>query len=102
MKSLSEFPARRDNLLLTPSDIMPSLLSLMGLSDLIPGDVEGADYSSIMLGKKGKRPTSALYLNCSGQHGGKRGLRQSCSAQGLRCALWGEDCPKTFFTDYLF
>jgi arylsulfatase A-like enzyme len=28
-----------------------------------------------MLGKKAKRPTSALYLNCSGQHGGKRGLR---------------------------
>ena len=70
-----KIPARRDNLLLTPSDIMPSLLSLMGLSNLIPNDVEGADYSSIMLGKKGKRPTSALYLNCSGPHGGKRGLR---------------------------
>jgi hypothetical protein len=28
-----------------------------------------------MLGKKGNRPTSALYLNCSGPHGGRRGLR---------------------------
>jgi hypothetical protein len=47
----------------------------MGLSQLIPNDVEGADYSSIMFGKNGNRPTSALYLNCSGPHGGKRGLR---------------------------
>jgi arylsulfatase A-like enzyme len=70
-----KIPARRDNLLLTPSDMMPSLLGLMGLSDCLPNDIEGADYSSIMLGKKGKRPTSALYLNCSGQSGGKRGLR---------------------------
>ena len=72
---LGKIPARKDNLLLTPSDIMPSLLGLMGLSDFIPNDVEGADYSSIMLGKEGKRPTSALYLNCSGPHGGRRGLR---------------------------
>ncbi len=70
-----KIPPRRDNLLLTPPDIMPSLLTLMGLSDLLPNDVEGADYSSIMLGKKGNRPTSALYLNCSGPHGGRRGLR---------------------------
>jgi hypothetical protein len=54
---------------------MPSLLGLMGLSDLIPIDIEGADYSSIMLGKKGDKPASALYLNCSGPHGGRRGLR---------------------------
>lgn len=70
-----KIPARKDDLLLTPSDIMPSLLGLMGLSDRLPNDVEGADYSLIMLGKKGKRPTSALYLNCSGPHGGRRGLR---------------------------
>jgi arylsulfatase A-like enzyme len=68
-------PARRDDLLLTPADIMPSLLGLMGLSVSIPNDVEGADYSSIILGKEGERPESALYLNCSGPHGGKRGLR---------------------------
>jgi hypothetical protein len=45
------------------------------LSDSIPDDVEGKNYSSIMLGKRGKRPNSALYLNCSSPNGGPRGLR---------------------------
>jgi len=54
---------------------MPSLLGLMGLTQSVPGDVEGSDYSAIMLGRPGTRPTSALYLNCSGQRGGNRGLR---------------------------
>jgi len=68
-------PPHRDDLLLTPADIMPSLLGLMGLKDSTPSDVEGTDYSSIMLGQSGSRPASALYLNCSGPHGGPRGLR---------------------------
>jgi hypothetical protein len=55
--------------------MMPSLLGLMGLNDSIPRDVEGSDYSSIMLGQPGIRPTSALFLNCSGSYGGPRGLR---------------------------
>jgi len=67
--------SRRDNLLLSPADIMPSLLGLLGLTHHIPNDVEGRDYSSIMLDKPGTRPTSALYLNCSGSNGGNRGLR---------------------------
>jgi hypothetical protein len=54
---------------------MPSLLGLMGLTDCIPRDVEGSDYSSTMLGRPGPRPTSALYLVCVGQRGGRRGLR---------------------------
>jgi uncharacterized sulfatase len=70
-----KIPARRDNLLLGPADMMPSLLGLMGLADHIPSDTEGSNYSAIMLGKPGARPTSALYLNCSGQRGGHRGLR---------------------------
>ncbi len=70
-----KIPARRDNLLLSPADMMPSLLGLMGLADRIDHDVEGSDYSSIMLGKSGTRPTSALYLTCGGPRGGTRGLR---------------------------
>ncbi|MBW7989866.1 MAG: prepilin-type N-terminal cleavage/methylation domain-containing protein, partial [Planctomycetes bacterium] len=27
-------------------------------------------------------------------------LYQSCSAQGLRCSLWWENCPILFFTDH--
>lgn len=68
-------PARRDDLLLSPADMMPSLLGLIGLDDRIDHDVEGSDYSSIMLGKSGTRPTSALYLTCGGPRGGTRGLR---------------------------
>ena len=68
-------PARRDDLLLTPPDIMPSLLGLMGLTSNTPNDVEGADYSSIMLGKSVARPKSALYLRCAGPRGGARGVR---------------------------
>lgn len=70
-----KIPARRDDLLLTPADIMPSLLGLIGLADCIPRDVEGSDYSSIMRGKPGSRPTSALYLVCAGPRGGTRGVR---------------------------
>lgn len=70
-----KIPPRRDDLLLTPADMMPSLLGLMGLENTIPRDVEGSDYSSIMFGQPGTRPTSALYLTCSGSHGGPRGLR---------------------------
>ena len=70
-----KIPARRDDLLLTPADIMPSLLGLMKLADCIPRDVEGSDYSSIMLGRGGRRPTSALYLVCTGPRVGTRGLR---------------------------
>ena len=68
-------PARRDDLLLTPPDIMPSLLGLMGLASSMPNDVEGRDYSSIMLGKSAARPKSALYLRCAGPRGGARGVR---------------------------
>ena len=50
-------------------------MGLMGLAQSIPNDVEGRDYSAIMLGRPGTRPKSALYLNCSGLNGGNRGLR---------------------------
>jgi len=70
-----KIPSRRDDLLLTPADMMPSLLGLMGLAGQIPGDVEGRDYSSIMLGRTGARPASALYLTCTGPEGGTRGIR---------------------------
>ena len=68
-------PARRDDLLLSPADMMPSLLGLMGLASRLPYDVEGRDCSSVMLGKVGTRPTSALYLRCAGPRGGSRGVR---------------------------
>lgn len=72
-------PPRRDNLLLSVPDMMPTLLGLMGLADAIPTAVEGRDYSSLMLGKGGTRFQSALYLNVdpTGAERGARGVRTS-------------------------
>lgn len=55
---------RVDNLLLSSPDIMPTLLGLAGLSELIPNQVEGRDFSSLFMGKESsiQRPTSALYM----------------------------------------
>ena len=68
---------RRDDLLLNVPDAMPSLLSLMGLSHQIPEDVEGSDYSGVILGEDTHRPSSALYLVMTPDWpgGGRRGLR---------------------------
>ncbi len=69
-------PARRDDLLLSVPDVMPSLLGLMGLESAIPAGRQGTDLSAAFLGRPCARPTSALYLDTwlSGE-GGARGLR---------------------------
>ncbi len=68
---------RRDDLLLSVPDVMPSLLNLMGLGDEVPKCVEGSDYSDAILGKDVPRPDSALYLVMTPEWpgGGRRGLR---------------------------
>lgn len=68
---------RRDDLLISVPDVMPTLLALMGLGDAIPADLEGTDHSALFLGEDGEWPTSALYLNCGPENpaGGMRGLR---------------------------
>ncbi len=53
---------RRDDLLLSVPDVMPTLLGLMGLEGKIPSQVEGSNHSSLVLGGDGKRPTSAPYI----------------------------------------
>jgi arylsulfatase A-like enzyme len=53
----------REDLLLSVPDVMPTLLGLMGLERHIPSQVEGADYSGILLRRQGHRPASAIYLN---------------------------------------
>ena len=67
----------RDDLLLGAADQMPTLLGLMGLRDVMPSGVEGRDYSDVLRGKSGGRPTSALYLNVrhNTDRYGARGLR---------------------------
>ena len=68
---------RKDDLLLSVPDIMPTLLSLMGFNDMIPNGIEGTDLSHAILSGKGNRPNSALYLIMSPDwlEGGRRGLR---------------------------
>ncbi|MBI4977978.1 MAG: sulfatase [Spirochaetes bacterium] len=53
---------RMDNLLLNVPDIMPTLLSLMGLRDRIPADIEGGDYASIFRDEGGVRPKASLFI----------------------------------------
>ena len=53
---------RTDSLLMTPVDIMPTLLSLSGLKEKIPAAVEGRDFSGVLLGKSEDRPQAALYM----------------------------------------
>lgn len=69
----------RTDLLLSVPDMMPTLLGLLGLSEHIPPQVEGADYSPLLQGREVERPEAALYLNTrpepSRQLEGARGLR---------------------------
>jgi arylsulfatase A-like enzyme len=67
----------RDDLLLSVPDIMPSLLSLMGLGAHIPSEVEGNGYAGAFLGETIARPEAALYLRVppAAPQLGARGLR---------------------------
>ena len=69
-------PPARENMLLSTPDLMPSLLTLMGLGEQVPEGVEGTDYSAAMLGKVFTPPESALYLSISSAKPklGRRGL----------------------------
>jgi len=51
-----------DDLLLSVPDIMPTLLSLMGMKKDIPAEVEGKDYSGIFKNEPVERPEAALYF----------------------------------------
>ena len=54
-----------DNLLLSSPDIMPTMLGMAGLSDKIPADLHGKDYSRLFYSPEDatvKRPDAALYI----------------------------------------
>ncbi len=69
--------AGRDSLHLSVPDLMPTLLAMMGLKARVPKDVQGRDFSGIMLGKDGKRPEFAAYYKIEPEapHLSRRGLR---------------------------
>ncbi|ALJ04466.1 hypothetical protein APS56_04625 [Pseudalgibacter alginicilyticus] len=68
---------QKDNLLISPIDVMPTLLNMLGTTDGIPENLDGQDLSSIILKNRGKRPTSVMYYYIEeGQPAsGHRGLR---------------------------
>jgi N-acetylglucosamine-6-sulfatase len=68
---------RRDDLLLSTPDILPTLLDLMGFAEAVPDGVEGTSYASIFLGGEGRRPTSQLYIRVPAGRpaAGRRGVR---------------------------
>jgi len=53
---------RMDDLLLSTPDIHPTLLTLMGMAEGIPEEVEGSSLASLILTGDGERPTSQLYI----------------------------------------
>lgn len=60
---------RKEDLLMSSPDIMPTVLGIMGLSKGIPSTVQGFDYSEAIKGnKQANRPSSALYIrNLNGE-----------------------------------
>lgn len=68
---------RRDELLLSTPDIMPTLLTLMGFGADVPAGVQGVSHAALCLTGNGPRPTSQLYLHVPvGQPAlGRRGVR---------------------------
>jgi len=89
---------RRDDLLLSAPDILPTLLGLAGLADRTPPDVQGSDHTGVVLGREGDRPTSALYLNVGPDDpaGGARGLRTHRYTFVVRRGEGGADGVRLF------
>jgi arylsulfatase A-like enzyme len=66
---------RIENVLIGTTDLMPTLLSLMGFKDKIPNSVEGTDFSSLLLDPNSStviKPDSTPYLNDNDK---KKGIR---------------------------
>ena len=72
-----KFTPRRDDLLISVPELLPTLLGLCGLDEEIPEGVEGFNLARAFLGEPGERPDSALYLDTDHEHPeqGRRGVR---------------------------
>lgn len=56
---------RVEDLILSVPDVMPTLLGLAGLKEQIPAEVQGVDYSGLLLDEENQsvqKPTGALFL----------------------------------------
>lgn len=68
---------QKSDLLISPTDIMPTLLNMMGATEGIPSNLDGKDLSGLILDNKGDAPQSVMYYFIEeGQPAsGHRGLR---------------------------
>lgn len=66
-----------DDLLIAPTDVMPTILNMMGATEGMPERLDGKDLSSIILKNQGERPTSVLYyfIEEGEPASGHRGIR---------------------------
>ena len=69
--------AKKDDLLISVPDYMPTMLGLVGLSNKVPATVEGKDYSKVFFNKKITRPDKQLYFGADPEDptSGARGFR---------------------------
>ncbi len=70
-------PNQKSDLIVSVTDVMPTLLNLVDATAGIPTNLDGKDLSSIITDNKGDKPTSALYyFILEGQPAsGHRGIR---------------------------
>ena len=78
---LIRFPGRikagTDDVLLSTTDLYPTLLGLMGYSSAIPGEVDGENLAQYLLTGSGQKPESQWYMRISDGNPamGLRGVR---------------------------
>ncbi|MEI7422950.1 MAG: sulfatase-like hydrolase/transferase [Prolixibacteraceae bacterium] len=78
---LIRFPGKikphTDDVLLSTTDIYPTLLGLMGYTSAIPKEVDGVNFASYLITGKGQKPASQWYMRISQgrQALGLRGVR---------------------------
>ncbi|MFI3295634.1 MAG: sulfatase, partial [Rikenellaceae bacterium] len=75
-------PRFDDELLYSLEDFYPTVMGLMGYSDLVPGSVQSRDLSSQIGGSRLDMPESQLYMLYSQVD--QTGRNVDCGARGLR------------------
>jgi arylsulfatase A-like enzyme len=69
--------SRTDDILLSTTDLYPTLLGMMGYASSIPKEVDGENLASYLMTGKGKKPDSQWYMRISDEDTslGLRGVR---------------------------
>lgn len=70
---------QKNDVLLSPTDIMPTILAMLGSTRGMPTNLDGNDLSSIILKNRGNKPTSVMYyyIEAGQAASGHRGIRTS-------------------------